>query len=153
MIAYKDENTHAIIITITFLMNLSVFSFFLPLGYFSLINDRGTSTATLYTTIVQLVRERVYKFLSVDSLTAYTETQNSDTFPVKTSYVKGTARAGQIFKLLAVFQDGNMQDCSNTASSVKDSTNSIGREKERGRYAQLLGENRQVNDLYYPCFA
>lgn len=28
----------------------------------------------MYTTLVQLVRERVYKFLSVDSLQVYTET-------------------------------------------------------------------------------
>lgn len=31
----------------------------------------------MYTTLVQLVRERVYKFLSVDSLQVYTETQNT----------------------------------------------------------------------------
>lgn len=46
-------------------------------GYFSLINDKGAPTATLYTTITKLVREKVYKFLSVDNLTAYTESQNS----------------------------------------------------------------------------
>jgi hypothetical protein len=59
--------------------------------------------------------------------------------------VKGTAKAGQIFRLLAVFQDGATSDVS---SSQKDafieSTN--GREKDRGRYAQLLSENRQVGD-------
>lgn len=47
-------------------------------GYFSLINDKGVPTATLYTTITKLVREKVYKFLSVDNLTAYTEQSQSN---------------------------------------------------------------------------
>lgn len=47
------------------------------LGYFSLLNDRGHASATTYTTIIQLVRERVYKFLSVDTLTAYSESPQS----------------------------------------------------------------------------
>lgn len=46
-------------------------------GYFSLINDKGSSTATLYTTLIQLVRERVYKFLSVDNMQAYTESTST----------------------------------------------------------------------------
>ena len=45
-------------------------------GYFSLINEKG-STATLYTTLIQLVRERVYKFLSVDNMQAYTESTST----------------------------------------------------------------------------
>lgn len=57
--------------------------------------------------------------------------------------MKGTAKAGQVFRLLAVFQDG-AQDKS--YSSQKDPLSmGSGREKERGRYAQLVGENRQVN--------
>lgn len=46
-------------------------------GFFSLTNDRGAPTATMYTTIIQLVRERVYKFLTVENMTAYTESQSS----------------------------------------------------------------------------
>lgn len=46
-------------------------------GFFSLVNEKGAPTATLYTTITKLVREKVYKFLSVDNLTAYTETQST----------------------------------------------------------------------------
>lgn len=46
-------------------------------GYFSTLNEKSGTTATMYTTLVQLVRERVYKFLSVDSLQVYTETQNT----------------------------------------------------------------------------
>lgn len=42
-------------------------------GYFSFLNEKGTQAATVYTTIVQLVRERVYKFLCLENLSAYTE--------------------------------------------------------------------------------
>jgi hypothetical protein len=52
------------------LITISPFS---PAGYFSLVNEKGTPTAALYTTMIQLVRERVYKFLSVDNMQAYTE--------------------------------------------------------------------------------
>lgn len=46
-------------------------------GYFSLVNEKGTPTATQYTTMTQLVRERVYKFLSIDNMQAYTESNPS----------------------------------------------------------------------------
>lgn len=57
-------------------------------GYFSLINDKGAPTATLYTTITKLVREKVYKFLSVDNLTAYTESQSSGEFSFDSKIIK-----------------------------------------------------------------
>lgn len=111
-------------------------------GYFSFLNDKGTQLATAYTTIVQLVRERVYKFLSLENISAYTESH--DNFNHKTHYVKATAKAGQVYRLLAVFQDGDHK----SASSQKDSASvsgSVGSsEKERGKYAQLLGDNRQI---------
>ncbi|XP_055851643.1 uncharacterized protein LOC129915942 isoform X2 [Episyrphus balteatus] len=110
-------------------------------GYFSLINEKGVPTATLYTTLIQLVRERVYKFVSVDNLPAFTESQSAEGYAARPQYIKTTARGGQVFRLLAVFEDGKQQDSS--ASSNKISSNS-GREKEKGRYAQLLNENRQV---------
>uniref|UniRef100_A0A182SVU2 CABIT domain-containing protein n=1 Tax=Anopheles maculatus TaxID=74869 RepID=A0A182SVU2_9DIPT len=115
-------------------------------GYFSFINDKGAPTATVYTTIVQLVRDQVYKFLSLDNLSAYTESH--DNFSHKTHYVKATAKAGQVYRLLAVFQDGDHKS-SASPSSHKDASgtgnaNVGGREKERGKYAQLLDDNRQV---------
>lgn len=42
-----------------------------------MVNEKGANSAMQYTTLVQLVRERVYKFLSVDNMPAYTETQNT----------------------------------------------------------------------------
>uniref|UniRef100_A0A6E8VTF1 Uncharacterized protein n=1 Tax=Anopheles coluzzii TaxID=1518534 RepID=A0A6E8VTF1_ANOCL len=115
-------------------------------GYFSFINDKGAPTATVYTTIVQLVRDQVYKFLSLDSLSAYTESH--DNFSHKTHYVKATAKAGQVYRLLAVFQDGDHKSAT-SPSSHKDGSgggngNVGGREKERGKYAQLLDDNRQI---------
>ncbi|XP_049538030.1 uncharacterized protein LOC125952550 isoform X1 [Anopheles darlingi] len=113
-------------------------------GYFSFINDKGAATATIYTTIVQLVRDQVYKFLSLENLAAYTESH--DNFSHKAHYVKATAKAGQVYRLLAVFQDGDHK----AASSHKDGAGSAsdrhvsGREKERGKYAQLLDDNRQI---------
>lgn len=54
-----------------------IFVCFIFLGYFSMANEKGSPTATLYTTMIQLVRERVYKFLSVDNMQAYTESSSS----------------------------------------------------------------------------
>uniref|UniRef100_U5ENU1 Putative myosin-g heavy chain n=1 Tax=Corethrella appendiculata TaxID=1370023 RepID=U5ENU1_9DIPT len=128
-------------------------------GYFSLLNDKGAPTATVYTAIVQLVRERVYKFLSVDNISAYTESLGSDTYQQKTHYVKTTAKAGQVYRLLAVFQDSDQKksltshkNSSINSGSVNGGTSSCSNgsasgnsnEKERGKYAQLLGDNRQI---------
>ncbi|CRK89738.1 CLUMA_CG003392, isoform A [Clunio marinus] len=111
--------------------------------YFSLVNEKGTTTATQYTTMTQLVRERVYKFLSIDNMQAYTESNPNDNTSSKSHYVKITAKAGEVFRLLAGFEDGS-QDSKSYASPKKDNLNSIGREKEKGRYVQLMSENRQI---------
>ncbi|XP_052892747.1 uncharacterized protein LOC128300656 [Anopheles moucheti] len=115
-------------------------------GYFSFISDKGAPTATVYTTIVQLVRDQVYKFLSLDNLSAYTESH--DNFSHKTHYVKATAKAGQVYRLLAVFQDGDHKSATSPSShkdaSATGSASVGGREKERGKYAQLLDDNRQI---------
>ncbi|XP_013101038.2 uncharacterized protein LOC106082853 [Stomoxys calcitrans] len=140
-------------------------------GYFSLLNDKGMPTATLYTSLVQLVRERVCKFVSVDNMPAFMESQpnngRSDNSPTegclniyssnsnnnhnRPHYVKTTARGGQVFKLLAVYEDGKQEhsstltptiSCGGLGASKQNSNH--GREKERNRYAQLLNEQRQT---------
>lgn len=111
-------------------------------GYFSFLNDKGAQTATVYTTIVQLVRERVYKFLSLENLSAYTESH--DNFSHRTHYIKATAKAGQVYRLLAVFQDGDHKSSSSQKDSTSLNGSVSGAEKERGKYAQLLGDNRQI---------
>jgi len=61
----------------------------------------------------------------------------------KSHYIKTTAKAGEVFRLLAVFEDGGQSNGS-YSSTKKDNLNSIGREKEKGRYVQLMSESRQV---------
>ncbi|XP_037825387.1 uncharacterized protein LOC119613446 [Lucilia sericata] len=138
-------------------------------GYFSLLNDKGLPTATLYTSLVQLVRERVCKFVSVENMPAFMESQangsnansptegclniyssNSNNANNRPQYVKTTARGGQVFKLLAVYEDGKQEhtaigstiSCGGLGNSKPNSSH--GREKERSRYAQLLNEQRQT---------
>lgn len=75
----------------------------------------------------------------------------TDTFPQRPHYVKVTAKRGQVFRLLAVFED-DKHDSSATNSNKPNSnitTNSSSgqttfREKEKGRYVQLLTESRQI---------
>lgn len=69
----------------------------------------------------------------------YTDNVNN-----KSHYVKTTAKAGEVFRLLAVFEDGSQSTNNNYSSTKKDNLNSIGREKEKGRYVQLMSESRQV---------
>ncbi|XP_023031799.1 uncharacterized protein LOC6641823 isoform X1 [Drosophila willistoni] len=142
-------------------------------GYFSMLNEKGLPMATQYNSLMQLVRERVYKFASVDNMPAFTESSPSNAsspihegcLPVikgRPQYVKTTARGGQVFRLLAVFEDGkqehqqqsgggNVLSSSGGGSAAANGSKPhghIGREKEKGRYAQLLNENRQV--MYVP---
>lgn len=133
-------------------------------GYFSMLNEKGMPTATQYGSLMQLVRERVYKFMSVDNMPAFTESSPSSAsspthegcLPVakgRPQYVKTTARGGQVFRLLAVFEDGKQEPGQIHMSqhgnvNVSKSGGYMGREKEKNRYAQLLNENRQV--MYVP---
>uniref|UniRef100_A0A6P4END1 Uncharacterized protein LOC108043812 isoform X2 n=1 Tax=Drosophila rhopaloa TaxID=1041015 RepID=A0A6P4END1_DRORH len=135
-------------------------------GYFSLLSEKGLPTATQYGSLIQLVRERVYKFASVDNMPAFTESSPSNAsspthegcLPIikgRPQYVKTTARGGQVFRLLAVFEDGkqeqsqnNMSQHGNINAPKSHGSSYMGREKEKNRYAQLLNENRQV--MYVP---
>ncbi|KAH8263848.1 hypothetical protein KR038_002025 [Drosophila bunnanda] len=142
-------------------------------GYFSLLSEKGLPTATQYSSLMQLVRERVYKFASVDNMPAFTESSASTSatspthegcLPIiikgRPQYVKTTARGGQVFRLLAVFEDGKQEQqqghhgnlsphCNaSNASKSHSSSGYLGREKEKNRYAQLLNDNRQV--FYVP---
>lgn len=71
----------------------------------------------------------------------------------KSHYVKTTAKAGEVFRLLAVFEDGSQSSNNNSFSTTKkDNLNSIGREKEKGRYVQLMSESRQVIEKMF-CYS
>ncbi|KAL5282037.1 hypothetical protein ACFFRR_005355 [Megaselia abdita] len=117
-------------------------------GYFSLVNEKGMPTATMYSTIMQLVRERVYKFFCVDNIIVFTDSSASNKSSINNStfefsrphYVKTIASGGQVYRLLAIFEDGKNSEQIKTSSMNNFST----REKDKNRYAQLLNENRQV---------
>lgn len=82
----------------------------------------------------------VWSFVGTFVITKpYNLSHYTDTFPSRPHYVKGTARGGQVFRLLAVFEDGK-QDSSSQSIGVTTFKNG----SNAGRYAQLLNENRQV---------
>lgn len=68
----------------------------------------------------------------------------TENFPSRPHYVKGTIRAGHIFRLLAVFEDGKQESTAVATASTSKSNGASFREKEKGRYAQLLDENRHL---------
>lgn len=61
--------------------------------------------------------------------------------PMKSQYVKATIKAGQTFRILAVFEDDRSRNQKNSSLGVAAQTD---REKIRGRYVQILSETRQV---------
>lgn len=65
----------------------------------------------------------------------------ADSYPGRPSYVKRTAYGGQIYRLLAVFEDGKQESGFMFSGHFKTGGGA-------GRYAQLLGENRQI--IYVP---
>lgn len=69
----------------------------------------------------------------------------SSVIPMKSQYVKTTIKAGQTFRILAVFEDDRSRNQKNTSTSSNASTSGqTDREKIRGRYVQILSETRQV---------
>lgn len=60
--------------------------------------------------------------------------------PMKSQYVKATIKAGQTFRILAVFEDDRSRNQKNSSGVAAQPD----REKIRGRYVQILSETRQV---------
>lgn len=63
--------------------------------------------------------------------------------PMKSQYVKTTIKAGQTFRILAVFEDDRSRS-QKSSSAVGQQQQQTDREKIRGRYVQILSETRQV---------
>lgn len=77
----------------------------------------------------------------MESNVASKNSVNSSTFDFsRPHYVKTTAWGGQIYRLIAIFEDGKGSEQIKPSSIPTFS----GREKDKNRYAQLLNENRQV---------
>lgn len=67
---------------------------------------------------------------------------------MKTHYTKTTIKAGQTFRLLAVFEDDrgrSQRTGTNSKTADSTGTSQTDREKIRGRYVQILSDSRQVN--------
>lgn len=71
----------------------------------------------------------------------------SSVIPMKSQYVKTTIKAGQTFRILAVFEDDRSRNQKSTSSNASPS-GQTDREKIRGRYVQILSETRQVMMVY-----
>lgn len=67
--------------------------------------------------------------------------------PMKSHYVKTTIKAGQTFRILAVFEDDRSRNQKSTSSGGGGGgAPQSDREKIRGRYVQILSETRQVSN-------
>lgn len=120
-------------------------------GWFSLLNEKGEKCAVTHTSVLQLVREQVCSFISMQPFTAYAghnldpnETQS------KVQYVKTQVKPGQLFQLRAVFQHRDMEGngvSGNQNHSKASVTSRIGRSTRdkdlANRYAQLISQTNQ----------
>lgn len=72
----------------------------------------------------------------------------SSVIPMKSQYVKTTIKAGQTFRILAVFEDDRSRNQKSISSNASTS-GQTDREKIRGRYVQILSETRQVMMVHF----
>jgi hypothetical protein len=111
-----------------------------------LTNERGEKSAVVHTSILQLVREQVCSFVSMQPFTAYaTQTADLTDGSGKVQYLKTQARAGQLFQLRAVFQHRERLDGGGKNSTRSSRISRTARDKDlANRYAQLVSQNNQV---------
>ncbi|XP_018321987.1 uncharacterized protein LOC108734805 [Agrilus planipennis] len=119
-------------------------------GWFSLTNDKGEKCAVTHTTILQLVRDQVCAFLSVQSFSGYTASNHDplDSRTGKTQYLKTQIRGGQVFQLRAVFQHRDKYDGGRHSTKSSRLSRSARDKDLANRYAQLIGQNNQ--EFYVP---
>ncbi|GLV36638.1 B4 [Carabus blaptoides fortunei] len=119
-------------------------------GWFSLINDKGERCALMHSTLLHLVREQVCSFLSLVSFTAYTAhpPDPTDALP-RIQYLKTVVRAGQVFRLRAVFQHRDKPEAGRHSTRSDRMSSRSARDRDlANRYAQLIDINNQ--ELYAP---
>ncbi|XP_017768395.1 PREDICTED: uncharacterized protein LOC108556697 isoform X2 [Nicrophorus vespilloides] len=119
-------------------------------GWFSLINEKGDRCAVAYSSVLQLVREQVCSFISIQPFIAYAghhSDPSDSTPPAKFQYLKTQVKGGQLFQLRAVFQHRDHDGGRMSTKTVKLSKST--REKDLGnRYAQLISQTNQ--EFYVP---
>ncbi|PNF39726.1 hypothetical protein B7P43_G05324 [Cryptotermes secundus] len=116
-------------------------------GWFSLVTPKGQLMAPCYSDIQQLITAQVTRFLTKTQLTAYKLNDSKDAIHdsvrKRAQYTKTIVPAGNILKLLAVFED--VTGSRNSALSNKRlSLPLIGRSHNNTRYAQCLNNKNQM---------
>ncbi|KAG7204555.1 hypothetical protein KM043_004979 [Ampulex compressa] len=101
-------------------------------GWFSVISGNNTmGSARVYRRVDSLVRAGVPAFLLAAPLRAYTLTHSKmENGNLRAHYTKTTIRAGEILRLIAVFQD--TRKCTSVSFGISSSSS------ERDQYAQCL---------------
>ncbi|KAL2717011.1 uncharacterized protein V1478_012711 [Vespula squamosa] len=101
-------------------------------GWFSVISGNNTTgSARVYRRVESLVRAGVPAFLLAAPLRAYTLTHSKmENGNLRAHYTKTTIRAGEILRLIAVFQD--TRKCTSVTFGIS------GGSSERDQYAQCL---------------
>lgn len=116
-------------------------------GWFSLLSPKGQLVAQCYSTVQQLVAAQITRFLTKTELTAYKLNDNKeiihDSVKKRLQYIKTSVQAGNVLKLLAVFED--VCSAQNSALSNKRlSLPLLGRSQNNSRYAQCLNHKNQM---------
>ncbi|KAF5304734.1 hypothetical protein FQA39_LY09511 [Lamprigera yunnana] len=119
-------------------------------GWFSLTNEKGEKAAVAHSSVLQLVREQVCSFISIQSFTAYTSSnqESSDGINSRAQYLKTQIRGGQVFQLRAVFQHRDRSEGGKHSTRSSRVSRSARDKDLANRYAQLTGQNNQ--ELYVP---
>ncbi|KAF5304825.1 hypothetical protein FQR65_LT07842 [Abscondita terminalis] len=119
-------------------------------GWFSLTNEKGEKAAVAHSSVLQLVREQVCSFISIQSFTAYTASnqESSDGLNSRAQYLKTQIRGGQVFQLRAVFQHRDRSEGGKHSTRSSRVSRSARDKDLANRYAQLTGQNNQ--ELYVP---
>ncbi|KAK4885758.1 hypothetical protein RN001_002029 [Aquatica leii] len=119
-------------------------------GWFSLTNEKGEKAAVVHSSVLQLVREQVCSFISIQSFTAYTASnqESSDGVNSRAQYLKTQIRGGQVFQLRAVFQHRDRSEGGKHSTRSSKVSRSARDKDLANRYAQLTSQNNQ--ELYVP---
>ncbi|XP_046738045.1 uncharacterized protein LOC124406620 isoform X1 [Diprion similis] len=115
-------------------------------GWFSVVSGSNlTGTARVYRRVETLVRAGVPAFLLTSPLRAYTLTHSKmENGNLRAHYTKTTVRAGEVLRLVAVFQDTRRYPLTFGISGVKGSL-------EKDQYAQCLDSHGR--EIFAPLSA
>ncbi|GJQ81057.1 hypothetical protein Trydic_g21865 [Trypoxylus dichotomus] len=118
-------------------------------GWFSLTNEKGEKCAVAHSSILQLVREQVCSFISLQPFTAYAgHSPDPSELSGKVQYLKTQVRSGQLFQLRAVFQHRDHLETGRHSTKSSNVSRSARDKDLANRYAQLISQSNQ--EYYVP---